>query len=120
MSALHRRYGHAVRCTEATLRALGVEGKCPKHGTGVLEALTDAGYKWRPFGMTGVFGDQAREEMTWNGRTLRAFVKVHPVGRYYLSTAGHAMALIDGVLTDTTERGIDGRRLTGIIEVTPP
>ncbi len=102
-----------IRCTEATLRALGVEGQCPIYGVGVLGALTNAGIRWRPYGM----GPKWAEEEQWLGRTLRSFVAAHPRGRFYLSTRSHAMALVDGRLTDTAARGADGRRLVAIVEV---
>lgn len=101
-----------MRCTQATLAAFGVEG-CPRHGTGVMGALQDASYILLPFG-TGVTWE---EDMKWIGRTVRAFVKAHPLGDYHLSTREHAMALRDGVLTDTSARGADGRRLQGIDRV---
>jgi hypothetical protein len=92
-----------LRCTEAVLRSFGVFGVCPKHGTGVVHALTDAGYRVR-----------ALDERPM---TLRAFVKKHPKGAYYLTTSGHAMSLIDGSLTDTTGRGVDERRVLVALEI---
>ena len=35
--------------------------------------------------------------------TLKKFIADHPEGVYYLSSKNHAMALVDGVLTDTAE-----------------
>ena len=35
--------------------------------------------------------------------TLKKFIEDHPKGVYYLSSRGHAMALIDGQLVDTAE-----------------
>jgi hypothetical protein len=93
-----------MRCTQATLEALGVYGKCPQFGTGVVEALKGAGYKLRML------------EIERTG--LRAFIEAHRTGRYYLASEGHAMALVDGTLTDTSERAISNRiKVWGAFEV---
>lgn len=96
--------GTATRCTEATLNAFGIWGEVPHTGLGVLETLCKNGY--------GYAGEEDGR-LTKFGRvshgTVRAFMKAHPTGDYYISTEGHAMALRDGLLTDTAERGIDGR-----------
>jgi hypothetical protein len=39
-------------------------------------------------------------------------------GAYYLSVKGHAMALVDGILTDTADRGVDGRDVLYVWKVT--
>lgn len=98
-----------VRCTQATLEAFGIFGKCPIYGTGVLQALQEV-YKiklWEDLGKT-----------VGKNITVKKFVETHPTGRYYLSTDRHAMALIDGVLTDTAGRGLDRRHVYLIFEVT--
>lgn len=108
-----------LRCTEATLRAFGVDGVCPVHGTGVLQALREAGYKWDPLP-----SEEWVTEGGWGrddggrplGVTLGEFVRSHPHGAYYLMTLGHAMALIDGNLTDT-QVGTGRRRLRGGFKV---
>lgn len=96
-----------MRCTEATLRALGINGVCPRDGTGVLDAFNRAKRTWRP--MLPSFDDVPK--------TLRSFVKRYPRGCYYLVTSGHALALVNGKLTDTTERGPDKRHVLVAIEV---
>lgn len=35
-------------------------------------------------------------------RTLRKFLREHPIGRFYLRKRGHAFAVINGVPTDST------------------
>ncbi len=92
-----------MRCTQATLEALGIKGKSPKSGMGVVEAIQKSGCQYR------LYDGQER--------TVKQFIKTHSTGKYYLSTNGHAMALVDGKLTDTTGRGADGRHLVAVIEV---
>lgn len=96
-----------MRCTEATLTALGIEGKAPVHGTGVLSELTRAGMKWTPV------IDSA-------GMSVKKFMEENPTGRFYLSTAGHAMALIDGALTDTAGIVPSRRKLVAVIRIDYP
>lgn len=97
-----------MRCTQATLTALGIPNICPKDGCGVVQAIQQAGLKWQL--CYDKFGQR-------KAMTVRQFVASHPKGRYYFSTVGHAMALVDGVLTDTTGRGADGRHVEVAIEV---
>ena len=95
-----------VRCTEATLRAFGIEGICPIHGTGVLSALREAGYRC-------VF------DLDAGGTKLRDYVRDHPTGAHVVSTPGHSMALIDGRLVDTAN--LTGRgKVDYAFEVTWP
>jgi len=39
-----------------------------------------------------------------NAITIGQFVKKHPIGRYYVCVRGHALAIIDGVVCDHSER----------------
>jgi hypothetical protein len=100
-------------CTNATVRAIathfGDEDKLPHpddevcnkptSGIDVTTTLTqELGYKrinitrwWQRSAMEG-----------WRP-TLKRFIADHPEGVYYLTSRDHAMALIDGVLTDTAE-----------------
>jgi hypothetical protein len=94
----------SMRCTQATLEALGVKGVCPRTGTGVIGALTDAGIKWKPIVLDRY-------------PTVQKFVKDNPKGSFYLSTRGHAMALVDGELIDTELKGPNKRKLQAIIEI---
>ena len=100
--------GHAkpeadMRCTEATLRAFGIEGVCPITGLEVTHALTAAGYKWR------VVGSEIEDLPV--PKTVRRFAEKYPRGCFYISTNRHAMALTNGKLTDTTARGLDKRKI---------
>lgn len=91
-----------MRCTQATLEALGIYGKCPKDGCGVVQSIQEAGFKWTLL------------QGKW---TVKKFVEAHPKGKFYLSTTGHAMALVNGILTDTSERGKDRRRIFAVVEI---
>lgn len=114
-----------IRCTQATLEALGIFGERPIHGTGVLEVLI------KHFGRDRIIWttQQLQTDLITRGATTKQlhprsihgtvsrFVEQHPVGSFYLSTSGHAMALVDGVLTDTAGRGADGRHVQSVIEI---
>ena len=98
---------HAPRCTNAAVEA--ITGRMPDHlliyGTSVLEELDRQGYEV--------------EWMLRHGyRTLRALMRDMPEGTYYLASAGHAMALVDGVLTDTEAKGFNLRRIQLMFRVT--
>ena len=100
-----------VRCTQATLEAFGIFGICPTHGAGVYQSLQRAKRAGRI--LSGA-------DLRAKGRktiTVAEFVKAHPTGSYYISTTGHAMALVEGVLTDTSGRGPDRRHIQVVIEV---
>src|SRR5579872_4129670 len=74
-----------LRCTQATLEALGIHGKCPKNGLDLVSIIMEAGYKLSvPSGVRPI--------------GLKDFIETHPVGRFYLVSDEHAMALVDGVL----------------------
>ena len=111
-------------CTNATVRAIatyfGDEDKLPNPDDEVCDRFTsnidahmtltrELGYKsvnitrwWQRSAMEG-----------WRP-TLKKFIADHPEGVYYLSSKGHAMALIDGELTDTAKF----RRLGSVILTT--
>lgn len=99
----------ATRCTNLAFEAL--TGLCPTaeivDGGQFLEMITEAGY-----------GYAAMYDL--NGLTLRQLVERPEVqqGSFYLFTSGHALALVDGVLTDAEERGPDGRRVKQIYRIT--
>jgi hypothetical protein len=93
------------RCTQATLEAFKIIGLKPLTNLDVIKALTD--HKWKTEMM-----DEVR------GHTVDRFVKEHTKGDYYLATQNHAMALRDGVLTDTTGQGADNRPLLFAVSVT--
>jgi hypothetical protein len=52
------------------------------------------------------------------GKTVKQFVKDHPQGSHYIATRGHAMAVINGKLHDSSNRGVDGRKIHLSYEVT--
>ena len=89
-----------MRCTQATLEALGIYGICPTTGLGVIEAIKGSGKKY-----------SLKVQQVTVGYALKNFMK----GHYYLSGCGHAMALVDGILTDTADGGI--KRKVDVIEV---
>lgn len=52
------------------------------------------------------------------GKTVKQFVKEHPKGTHYIATRGHAMAVTDGKLHDSSGKGPDGRKIQLSYEVT--
>ena len=97
-----------MRCTQATLEALGVYGHCPIHGSGVTQALTTNGIKYQ---IAQYWYDHGHNEPT-----LKNFLDTDPKGKYIIATANHSMALIDGVLTDTA-KGTNRRKIKYVLEV---
>ena len=109
------RYGEK-RCTAVTCNAIashhGVDAAKlgPDHnvgtGAGVYQHLRSHGMKMKGQG--------------WEheGKSVKQFVKEHPKGAHYIATRGHAMAVIDGKLHDSSGRGSDGRKIQLSYEVT--
>jgi len=95
-----------IRCTEAVLLAFGITGVTPIYGTGVIEALVNNGYQCT------LIEDHPK--------TLRNFMrdKRFQEGDYYLCSSGHAMALRNGVLTDTDKSRGDLKRLLLVFQIT--
>lgn len=97
----------AVRCTNAAFEA--ITGQCPNveiiDGGHFLSLVREAGLGYEVLGRVAP--------------TVRALMAMpeYQTGSYYLFTSGHAMALVDGVLTDTEERGPDGRRILGVYRI---
>lgn len=90
-----------MRCTQATLEAFGIIGVAPIHGTGVVENLKAAGFSVEPlFDTTDDY---------LNPVGLKDYINSHSTGSFYIMSDGHAMALVDGKLTDTSERKISNR-----------
>jgi len=98
------------RCTNATVLAIATHfgdevdpSVCQGRGTTLQEvwtALREMGYK--------VTNDTMYTMNHPKGRLgkpipLQDFIDDHPTGVYVVSTRNHAMALIDGVLTDTAK-----------------
>lgn len=52
------------------------------------------------------------------GKSVKQFVKEHPTGSHYIATRGHAMAVINGKLHDSSNKGPDGRKIQLSYEVT--
>lgn len=50
------------------------------------------------------------------GQTVQQFVAQHPSGTYYISTHGHAMAVINGNLVDAAQKGADSRRIISALQ----
>jgi hypothetical protein len=95
----------ASRCTEAAIAAITGERPdvVPMSGAGVLQYLTNNGWNW---------------EDSWTTlKTVKSVCDAGLEGRWYLFTSGHAMALVDGVLTDTEDLGPNGRRVLGLYRV---
>ncbi len=90
----------STRCTQATLRAFGIEGY-PHYGSGCLEYLTQNGYK-------------LQELQHHRGRKLRQASMFRKDLSFLISTKGHAMALINGILVDTERKGFDSRKIENI------
>lgn len=93
-----------MRCTNYMLSQFNVNVSYPvRYGLACIEHLDNAGCKL--------------EIMENYPKTIRTFVRAYPQGKYYLSTAGHALALIDGQLFDYSERGIDLRRILVAVKI---
>jgi len=98
------------RCTNATVLAIAEHfgdeidpSVCQARGTSLNEvhgALKDMGYKVTV--MTQYVMDHPKGRL---GKSipLQDFINEHPTGVYVVSTRSHAMALVDGVLTDTAQ-----------------
>ena len=52
------------------------------------------------------------------GKTVKQFISEHPTGSHYIATKGHAMAVINGKLHDSSGKGADGRKIQLSFEVT--
>ena len=99
----------ALRCTNAAFEALtGQQAPVEiRDGGELLETLGKVGFTYahvdfqRNAPLRSVLADPALQQ-----------------GSFYLFTSGHALAYVDGVLTDTEERGADGRRVLGVYRIT--
>lgn len=104
--------GGLHRCTVQTVNAFAAYyhfqpinnlAQVPVYGSQVEAYLMQHGLKPRP-------------EPEAVGKTVQQFVATHRVGTHYISTDGHAMALIQGQLVDAAQQGPDSRRIVGAIE----
>lgn len=93
------------RCTQATLRAFGIEGY-PHYGTGTLQFLAGAGFIEVRISLPTTI-------------TMKHFHKyyMNSSKNYLINTKGHAMACIGGVLVDTERKGWDRRVIEFVWEV---
>jgi hypothetical protein len=95
----------ATRCTHATYEAItgtAWTGDTLVTGACLLQALRSAGWSFNPC--------DDRDDI----KTVRQLANNTPAGAWYIHTSGHAMAMVDGILTDTEGRGFDGRRIEGM------
>ncbi len=98
------------RCTNETLEAFGIRETEPViGGLGVRKAFNDNGFDLRLVQDEDVFAEQPR---------LKKFIEEHPEGSFYIMTDQHAMALIDGKLTDFAG-GTGRRKVVGAFEILP-
>lgn len=105
------------RCTAASCRAIAdhfsvdhqlADGSnAPIHGNDAISHLKKIGLKVK-----------VDHNFPFVGKTVKEFVAAHPKGAHFISTGGHAMALTDGKLTDTMNRGPNRRKITGHFEIT--
>lgn len=95
---------NASRCTEATLRAFGIDA-IPKTGSGILEQLKENGYKCSLIGYYSAL------------KGIRKAIPDFKSFSYLIYTKGHAMAVIEGHLIDTERKGWNNRRIEFIWKV---
>lgn len=112
------------RCSNTSLRALGFEpDETCFSGIEAFGWINDARSKglieYKIIGQSANYGEP---DYMWFGgndkkATVKRFVETHPKGSYFITTRNHAMALIDGVLTDTENRGPDGRIILSATQI---
>jgi hypothetical protein len=79
------------RCTEATLRAFGIEGVVPAKCSGILAKCIENGYEFKEL-----------QHLGDKGKALHHALKyLYRDEKYLILTPGHAMAYINGILIDT-------------------
>lgn len=64
-------------------------------------------------------GLRYKREFDLKPQSIAQFVRSHPRGAWYVGTMHHAMAVIDGELFDTEEKGLDGRQVKLAAEIVP-
>lgn len=101
------------RCTGSTINAIAGH-----HGVPGIEKGSDA-----PRSGAGVDQHLSKHLKTKHnygaiGKTVQNFVSNNPTGTHYISTNGHAMAVVDGKLHDTSGRGPDKRKVQFAAEYT--
>ena len=88
------------------------EKDCPVYGIDVLGELKNRGLKWKP--RTDILHNEYKDTKPI---TLQQFLKQGRSGTWYVSSANHAMAVVNGKLHDSAGKS-GKRRLTGIYEIT--
>ena len=105
--------GGLDRCTVQTVNAFADfyhfppitrDADIPITGADVVQRLTKAGLKMQHM------------DMDAPGKSLQQWVPSHRNGTWYVSTNGHAMALMNGELVDAEHKGPDGRRIICAVE----
>lgn len=105
--------GGLGRCTVQTVNAIADyyhflpitrETDIPLYGTQVLSYLARFGLHGQPLPV--------------QGETVRDFVSQHRTGTFYVSTEGHAMAVVNGELTDAAQLGPDNRPVVTAYQIT--
>jgi hypothetical protein len=100
------------RCTVQTVNAFAQyyhfhpitrENDIPITGADVVHALQHVGLKMQV-------------DRTAKGKALSQWVPAHRTGTWYVSTDGHAMALINGTLVDAEHKGPDNRRIVAAVQ----
>lgn len=104
---------NASRCTEATLRAFGIDA-IPKFGSGVLGQLKENGFKCTPIKQPKY---DLKRFKNWMDRYPSPGSKEYYNDNYLIYTKGHAMAVIEGHLIDTERKGWNSRRIEFIWRV---
>jgi hypothetical protein len=120
---------HEGRCTVQSCNALGIKIHTDSNGKEVTpETFSDAYLFAKESGLeVSLFGLRSRDmdgedvdsdSYFVGGKcSVKEFIQTHPEGRFMISTRGHAMAIVDGKLTDTTNKGPDGRKVIAAFEV---
>jgi uncharacterized protein YsxB (DUF464 family) len=105
--------GGLNRCTVQTVNAFADfyhfqpithETQIPITGADVVHYLEGHGLK------------QALRDASAPGKSLAQWLPAHRSGTWYVSTDGHAMAMINGQLVDAEQKGADGRRIICAIQ----
>lgn len=105
LEALDANVEKCPRCTNETLEAFGIRKPDPViTGLAVKEAFAEKGLELAPVAAVEP------------GTRLDEFVESHPDGSFYVMTSQHAMALIDGELTDFAQ-GTGRRKVVGAFEI---
>jgi hypothetical protein len=113
-------------CTAASLMSFGKfyrpnsrDALMERTSHEVREILNEQAFTYRK--VPGYYADLEYEFLlheNWTHVTLNWFIKNHPNGAYFLATKDHAMALINGELTDTAFDRTGRRWLQEVWEIT--